>query len=205
MNTIFVCLHIYVTCGWFCHYCEGTNHGTTCEHPVVSCPDNQTIFSTFCSILCPSYYAQKGANSITCTAAGTWSTTVGTYCRRINDPPSQVIRTFVSCALLNIFVKLCIFVFQIILSGSHSVPENSIKRTLVGRLSSVDTSPRDLHNYSLISGGEGKFVLFDDELYTDFVFDYETMTTRYWRSQLIDLSLWNLTQEMSFCVSIDMT
>ena len=74
------------------HVCKfpGTQLGTTCKHAIVSCPNNQTTFPVSCSILCPSTYALKGVSSVTCTAAGTWTSTSATYCRRINDPPSQV-------------------------------------------------------------------------------------------------------------------
>ena len=138
-------------------YCApGTKLGTTCKHAIVSCPNNQTTYPVSCSVVCPSTYALKGVSSVACTTAGTWTSTSATYCRRINDPPTQIV-----------------------LSGSHSVLENSPRNSLIGALTSVDPNPRDSHTYTLISGGEGKFAIIGDKLYTTVVLDYETMNKRY--------------------------
>ncbi|XP_028399271.1 protocadherin Fat 4-like [Dendronephthya gigantea] len=138
-------------------YCApGTRLGTTCKHAAVSCPKNQTTYPVTCSLLCPSTYALQGARSVTCTTAGTWSSSAATYCRRINDPPTRII-----------------------LSGSRSISENSPRDTLVGVLTSLDPNPRDSHTYTLISGGEAKFTIRGNKLYTTVALNYETMNKRY--------------------------
>jgi hypothetical protein len=69
---------------------SGTQLGTTCKHATVSCPNNQTTYPVSCPVVCPSTYALKGVASVSCTTAGTWTSVSATYCRRINDPPTQV-------------------------------------------------------------------------------------------------------------------
>ena len=70
-----------------------------------------------------------------------------------------------------------IFVFQIILSGSGSVPEHSYPGK-VGTLSSVDPNPRDSHTYTVTSGDSGKFKIFGTDLWAMTQFDFESPPNR---------------------------
>ena len=67
--------------------------------------------------------------------------------------------------------------FQIILSGSGSVPEHSYPGK-VGSLSSVDPNPRDSHTYTVTSGGSGKFKIFGTDLWAMTQFDFESPPNR---------------------------
>ena len=64
--------------------------------------------------------------------------------------------------------------FQIVLSGSASVPENRPRGTKVGTFTSVDPNSQDQHTYIIVSGGSGKFELRGANLSTLTSFDYES-------------------------------
>lgn len=68
----------------------GTALGSTCKHALVTCPGNKTTYPVTCSLGCPKDYSIKGASKVTCQTSGQWSTYATSYCRRNNDPPSQV-------------------------------------------------------------------------------------------------------------------
>jgi hypothetical protein len=91
-----------------------------------------------------------------------------------------------------------IFNFQIILSGSHGIIENSPRNSLIGNLTSVDPNPRDSHTYTLISGGEGKFAIMGDQLKSTVVLDYETMNKR-WVRQKVNYIFRNYRKFYIFC------
>ena len=102
---------------------SGTQLGTTCKHAIVSCPNNQTTYPVSCSVVCPSTYAVKGVSSVACTTAGTWTSTSATYCRRINDPPTQVIDIYCSPCRKNEILHLKAFVLffhpETLIKGGH--------------------------------------------------------------------------------------
>ena len=68
----------------------GTQLGTTCKHAVVTCPGGSNQFPVTCPLSCPQHYAISGARSITCQTSGQWTSYATSFCRRINDPPTQV-------------------------------------------------------------------------------------------------------------------
>ena len=68
----------------------GTSLGSTCKHANVTCPGGKTTYPVTCSLGCPQYYSIKGASTITCQTSGQWTSYASSYCRRNNDPPSQV-------------------------------------------------------------------------------------------------------------------
>ena len=69
---------------------SGTSLGSTCKHANVTCPGGKTTYPVTCSLGCPQYYSIKGASTITCQTSGQWTSYASSYCRRNNDPPSQV-------------------------------------------------------------------------------------------------------------------
>ena len=69
---------------------SGTTYGTTCKYAAFSCPSGTTYGKT-CVTQCPNGYELKnGPSSITCQSSGAWTTYRGSYCSRINKPPSKV-------------------------------------------------------------------------------------------------------------------
>ncbi|XP_065053229.1 protocadherin Fat 4-like isoform X4 [Rhopilema esculentum] len=141
-------------------YCPpGEANGTVCRPPWFTCPNGASVFQTTCTVGCPSTYRLKGLASVSCEADGDWSAGhKTTYCRRINDPPSDIV-----------------------LSGRHVVLENSPPGTLIGLLSSVDVNSKDNHTYVLVSDGflQGKFFIIGNQLLARTPFDYETDATSY--------------------------
>ena len=69
---------------------SGTSLGSTCKHANVTCPGGKTTYPVTCSLGCPQYYSIKGASTVTCQTSGQWTSYASSYCRRNNDPPSQV-------------------------------------------------------------------------------------------------------------------
>jgi len=136
-------------------YCPpGEANGTVCKQPWVTCPRGASVYETTCSVSCPSTYRLVGRASIRCETDGGWTDGYNTiYCRRINDPPSDII-----------------------LSGSHSIAENEAAGTVIGTLSSLDPNSKDSHTYTLISDAsyQGKFMINDTELLAMVTFDFET-------------------------------
>lgn len=86
---------------------------------------------------------------------------------------------FVSWSLFKekkVVVKLRkISLFQIVLSGSASVPENKPRGTKIGSFTSVDPNSQDQHSYIIVSGGGGKFELRGANLSTLTSFNYESL------------------------------
>lgn len=68
-----------------------------------------------------------------------------------------------------------ISLFQIVLSGSASVPENKPRGTKIGSFTSVDPNSQDQHSYIIVSGGGGKFELRGANLSTLTSFNYESL------------------------------
>lgn len=71
-------------------FSSGTSLGSTCKHAVVTCPGGKTTYPATCSLGCPKDYSIKGSSTITCQTSGQWSSYATSYCRRDNDPPTQV-------------------------------------------------------------------------------------------------------------------
>ncbi|XP_048583508.1 protocadherin Fat 4 isoform X2 [Nematostella vectensis] len=137
-------------------YCApGTATGSTCQYAIVTCPADKTTYPVTCSLRCPKYYALKGATSITCQTNGQWTNFGTTYCRRINDPPTQV------------------------LLSNTRIAENQPHGTQIGTLSSVDPNAGDTHTYTLVSGGRGWVQIRGTALLAITTFDYETLPNRF--------------------------
>eukprot|EP00794_Sanderia_malayensis_P003136 gene3136-3604_t len=166
-------------------YCPpGLAKGTVCVQPWITCPNGRTTFETVCSLSCPTTHSLRGAASISCDSSGQWSTALQTtYCKRINEPPSDVI-----------------------LSGNKKVAENSPVRTLIGSLTSTDTNTRDSHSYNLVATASvaGKFTIVGNALYTMVSFDYETDPKSYTVSiRSTDSGNPPLSKTKSFTISIE--
>ena len=69
---------------------SGTSLGSTCKHAIVTCPGGKTTYPVTCSLGCPKDYSIKGSSTVTCQTSGQWSSYATSYCRRNNDPPTQV-------------------------------------------------------------------------------------------------------------------
>lgn len=74
----------------FCCILAGTSLGSTCKLAIVTCPAGKTTYPVTCSLSCPRDYSIKGASTVTCQTSGQWSSYAASYCRRNNDPPTQV-------------------------------------------------------------------------------------------------------------------
>ena len=68
----------------------GTSLGSTCKHATATCPGGKTTYHVTCSLGCPKDYSIKGSSTVTCQTSGQWSSYATSYCRRNNDPPTQV-------------------------------------------------------------------------------------------------------------------
>lgn len=68
----------------------GTSLGSTCKHAIVTCPGGKTTYPVTCALGCPKDYSIKGSSTVTCQTSGQWSSYATSYCRRNNDPPTQV-------------------------------------------------------------------------------------------------------------------
>lgn len=68
----------------------GTSLGSTCKHATVTCPGGKTTYPVTCSLGCQRDYSIKGASTTTCQTSGQWTSYATSYCRRNNDPPTQV-------------------------------------------------------------------------------------------------------------------
>lgn len=71
-------------------FSPGTSLGSTCKHAIVTCPGGKTTYPVTCSLGCPKDYSIKGSSTVTCQTSGQWSSYATSYCRRNNDPPTQV-------------------------------------------------------------------------------------------------------------------
>ena len=70
---------------------SGEANGTVCKQPWVTCPNGATVYEASCALSCPSTYRLVGMASIKCETDGDWTDGYNTiYCRRINDPASDV-------------------------------------------------------------------------------------------------------------------
>ncbi|XP_068740239.1 protocadherin Fat 4-like [Montipora capricornis] len=138
-------------------YCApGTSLGSKCKYANVVCPGGKTTYPVTCSLSCSKDYSIKGASTVTCQTSGQWSSYATSYCRRNNDPPTQIY-----------------------LSGSASVPENQPRGTRIGSFSSMDPNSNDRHTYSIVRGGAGKFELRGANLSTLTTFDYESSPNKF--------------------------
>ena len=94
---------------------SGTSLGSTCKHANVTCPGGKTTYPVTCSLGCPQYYSIKGASTITCQTSGQWTSYASSYCRRNNDPPSQVTFCKNSCFKSTGYSNYCSFHKHVIL------------------------------------------------------------------------------------------
>lgn len=71
-------------------FSSGTSLSSTCKLAIVTCPGGKTTYPVTCSLGCPKDYSIKGSSTVTCQTSGQWTSYATSYCRRNNDPPTQV-------------------------------------------------------------------------------------------------------------------